>query len=586
MGRRRESVRSVSLFPFLAVLVCAMGALILLLLVTTRRIRRDAEQRAEAEIAVTRIVSRETLAPPVLQPPAIEEVIPAPIATPPPTEPALPEPPAIPSGPTPAEFQEARRREHEQRQFALEREWNAKVADLTARLDSSVQSLEALREQQQSRQSQQADLAAQLAAVETRRASAAASRQETREKMRALTATRQDLDEEIDAVAARLTQLHAQQNAQPNDVFTIVPVDRLSGTTRRPIVIECLADRINFAGEGIALTAADLDGFIPQYNPLAAGVKALGGAWHARDGEDPYVLLIVRPQGTVSFYIARMFLTASRVPFGYELVAEDRKLTWPKTDPEIVSQCRAAIDATLSRRDRIPEMASMAGPDAEIVHVRGSDGGFHLKEIEELREPPERTVHFGNQRLDRDEYMAGGGEIGRGSDGGKAEDQRRFGLLSRSSETRREPEGGRTGGGSSGSLPVHPLPHGAGAPRPIGGTSNGSSRRGEERTWMSPLSTGIAVQRDITIQIEKERVTVEDESPIGINPRTSGNELAEATIDRVDEVIGGWRPAPQGFYWKPRMRFVVSPGCVQRYAELDRAMKAWGIDTTVEYLRE
>ena len=36
----------VSLFPFLAVLVCAMGALIFLLLVVTRQIR--AEVRAEA----------------------------------------------------------------------------------------------------------------------------------------------------------------------------------------------------------------------------------------------------------------------------------------------------------------------------------------------------------------------------------------------------------------------------------------------------------------------------------------------------------------------------------------------------------
>ena len=38
---RRTSQSSISLFPFLAVLVCTMGALILLLLVTTRRIRND-----------------------------------------------------------------------------------------------------------------------------------------------------------------------------------------------------------------------------------------------------------------------------------------------------------------------------------------------------------------------------------------------------------------------------------------------------------------------------------------------------------------------------------------------------------------
>ena len=38
---RRQHKNSISLFPFLAVLVCTMGALILLLLVTTRKIRND-----------------------------------------------------------------------------------------------------------------------------------------------------------------------------------------------------------------------------------------------------------------------------------------------------------------------------------------------------------------------------------------------------------------------------------------------------------------------------------------------------------------------------------------------------------------
>ena len=42
-----RATNSVSLFPFLAVLVCAMGALIFLLLVTTRRIRAQAIARAQ-----------------------------------------------------------------------------------------------------------------------------------------------------------------------------------------------------------------------------------------------------------------------------------------------------------------------------------------------------------------------------------------------------------------------------------------------------------------------------------------------------------------------------------------------------------
>ena len=47
-GSRARTSNSVSLFPFLAVLVCAMGALIFLLIVTTRRIRSEALARAAA----------------------------------------------------------------------------------------------------------------------------------------------------------------------------------------------------------------------------------------------------------------------------------------------------------------------------------------------------------------------------------------------------------------------------------------------------------------------------------------------------------------------------------------------------------
>ena len=51
--RHNRSANSVSLFPFLAVLVCAMGALILLLIVTTRRVRSEALTRAAEKSAKT-----------------------------------------------------------------------------------------------------------------------------------------------------------------------------------------------------------------------------------------------------------------------------------------------------------------------------------------------------------------------------------------------------------------------------------------------------------------------------------------------------------------------------------------------------
>ena len=54
---RRHHNNSISLFPFLAVLVCAMGSLILLLLVMTRKMRQDqyVEQTAVVESAASEV---------------------------------------------------------------------------------------------------------------------------------------------------------------------------------------------------------------------------------------------------------------------------------------------------------------------------------------------------------------------------------------------------------------------------------------------------------------------------------------------------------------------------------------------------
>ena len=48
MSRRARHQTTVSLFPFLAVLLCAMGALLVLLVITTRQIRDDVIREASA----------------------------------------------------------------------------------------------------------------------------------------------------------------------------------------------------------------------------------------------------------------------------------------------------------------------------------------------------------------------------------------------------------------------------------------------------------------------------------------------------------------------------------------------------------
>ena len=83
MSQRPKSSQSVALFPFLAVLVCTMGSLIFLLLVTTRMLNDRAADQAVA-----------TVAPSVPQLPLLT----VPASTPPVEDPSSPVATVIPIG--------------------------------------------------------------------------------------------------------------------------------------------------------------------------------------------------------------------------------------------------------------------------------------------------------------------------------------------------------------------------------------------------------------------------------------------------------------------------------------------------------
>ena len=80
MSRRSKETLAVQLFPFLAVLVCTMGSLIFLLLVTTRQIRQRAVAFAAFQLAQQELAAAVTIEMPA---PAMAEPEPEPEPAPP-----------------------------------------------------------------------------------------------------------------------------------------------------------------------------------------------------------------------------------------------------------------------------------------------------------------------------------------------------------------------------------------------------------------------------------------------------------------------------------------------------------------------
>lgn len=376
MSRRaKSSENAVSLFPFLAVLICAMGALILLLLVTTRRIRHQQTQKAAAVVnPVEQAASLPDKPPP-------DANTPSPVPAPEHSEYLdAPLTPLFALEPLPV-LQDPNK-EWRTRLQQLQSE-QTKLAAAIAERESAI---ERIRTAAAARAGKLADLDQEQSAVD----------EESRTLARILERLHeQEIDaDERAAFLRREIEVAREKIANADSKFAIVPYDGRLGTVRRPIILECTRDSITFVSEGVTLTASDLDGFTPQSNPLAVCVRALTKYWARRDGKDiasefdgePYVLLVVRPQGTIAYYTARKLLGPSLDTFGYELVRDDQEFVWPESDPAATQICRAIVERMLSDRDAF--LASVPSGTAErLRHFSDGRGGFRLEEVDRLRDP-------------------------------------------------------------------------------------------------------------------------------------------------------------------------------------------------------
>jgi hypothetical protein len=217
--------------------------------------------------------------------------------------------------------------------------------------------------------------------------------------------------------SSAVTELR-QQRAAAVSQYSILPYDGRIGTVRRPIYIECSESGLTFASEQITLTPEQLNGFAAIHNPLRAGADALIDYWSVKALKQPgtesvgppYILLIVRPKGTIGYYVARRMLEAIGQQFGYELVSEDLQLQWPPTDPEAVAACRAAIDAALQDRDRFMVRGYAPPGSLEPLSVSDGSGTFALEEVERLRSNGKK-VNVGGREFDRTARAPAGGGL-------------------------------------------------------------------------------------------------------------------------------------------------------------------------------
>ncbi|MEY3172228.1 MAG: hypothetical protein RLZZ436_141 [Planctomycetota bacterium] len=339
---RRQPQLSVTLFPFLAVLVCAMGSLILLLLVMTRKIRED--QQAERRPAERPVVAAP--APPPV-PRFIDRSAELQQLT---QDVAAIETSAQTLRERIAKLQQdvvAQRKLVADRRAELDRLRTALASQLPAEMpDGSAKELEKLRAEEQRLV---VELSAAEAALLDKRDALARAEDELREaelrlfeKSSALVALRQ-----------RATQATAAAE-KLSGTETLLEFTNPTGTSRVPIVINVTGGGYELLPGGYKISAADMEQFPVRDNPLLSAVYAVHR--HRSSSSvvaEPYVLLLVRPGGSLPFYGAQRIFQEARIHYGYELLQPETQLLVGSPDPTETPALQRALAEVFRRREAL-----------------------------------------------------------------------------------------------------------------------------------------------------------------------------------------------------------------------------------------
>ncbi|MAT68647.1 MAG: hypothetical protein CMJ58_03910 [Planctomycetaceae bacterium] len=325
MSKRRAAkpADAIALFPFLAVLLCTMGGLLVLLVVLS-----EAAQRA-------------------------------PIAD---------EPTAVAA----ADADELRRvaalaEEAAQLERALAngaekiRQANDMLADQQARLANSE-------EQQRKLEFELQKLLVALKQLEQTENNQAVDRNQAEAELERLQQLIADTEDQLETLR--------EQEGGPK-TYAIIPFRGKNGTYRRPIYVECTADGVVIQPEGIKLAEEDFLMANRAGNPLAAAIRAArerlnsdARAAGKTDLPNAYPLLIVRPEGKQYFFGAKEAIQAWDADFGYEFVDSDWNLEFGTFDPVLADVMNHAV---FQSRERMAALAA-AAPRRFGMRLVGSGG--------------------------------------------------------------------------------------------------------------------------------------------------------------------------------------------------------------------
>jgi hypothetical protein len=538
MNRRRNPAPAgaMSLFPFLAVLICTMGALIVLLVVVVQQSGRQDETQPGQETELTEHDPRPEAAGISLQ----EQVRDAEWQA--------------------EELRKSRettlqRLQEQQRLLSMTEDQTRRLGEELNRLEREAEAMETLREARAVKVGASDDVLAHLQA-------------------------------EIEK-AQQEVQLARDTAAKNHRSFAIVPYRGPQGTDRRPIYVECLADRVVLQPEGVVLLDSDFAEPLGPDNPLAVALRATREYWlntRVLDSTaNAYPLLIVRPQGAHSYAACRSALQGWDDEFGYELVPEGMELSFPPADASLTEILNQNIRDTRRRTNRPEKPAETAKsrgagpplgftPTANLPERTGSppvpaNGPSLGQPAGQPSLSPVAPEPEGSQPL-FDISPPSGRPIEAASPGpGEEGSQSSANTSSTSSQQNASRPGSEAGVG------------GPGGPSAIPSLAE---TRGENWALPNSANGSIGMTRPVLVHCESGRLTLLADSAAKAPARSfefkgSPEDVLPAFVDALWLRIESWGVAGPGAYWKPILKLKVQPGAEIVYQQITQLLDRSGL---------
>lgn len=338
--KKSENSEATSLIPYLAVMLCTMGTLLVLLVVLVQKAAHHASQ-------------------PTVDPSQLLAVAQAPVA-----EPVV------------EVIEEAENQEHLQEELKEIASYQQQLKELQAEADKRLEQERAKLSHSEEHLRRLQEELAKLAIADEQLKQTEANQTIDQEQAK----KEADRLEQLVIDTTKQLEILRKDAPQGKRSYAIIPYKGQNGTYRKPIYIECSSKGVVLHPEGLVLTEEDF--LAPNWpgNPLASALRASreylnnkAAAEGAPEPPDPYPLLIIRPSGIKAYALARTAISSWDSDYGYEFVEEDMKLTFPEApDPQLA---RAQHHAVMNSRERLVHMVQSAPSRFPGMKMGGSGMG-------------------------------------------------------------------------------------------------------------------------------------------------------------------------------------------------------------------